>query len=62
MVIDDGGNIISALDWKGDVAPSPADRAHHAVQLSAYLAAIGAPRGAVVYMTLEETVWVHPMT
>ncbi len=62
VVIGDGGSVISVLDWKSDVAPSPADRAHHAGQLSAYLAAIGAPRGAVVYMSLGETVWVHPTT
>ena len=60
MAIDRNGTITAVFDWKSDVAPSPADRTQHAGQLSDYLSATGAPRGAVVYMTLGETVWVTP--
>lgn len=60
VAVDGGGTITTVLDWKSDVAPSAADRKQHAGQLSDYLAATGAARGAVVYMTLGETVWVRP--
>jgi ATP-dependent exoDNAse (exonuclease V) beta subunit len=61
-VVDKDGTITAVFDWKSDVAPSPADRSQHAGQLSDYLSATGAPRGAVVYMTLGETIWVRPAT
>lgn len=46
------------LDWKSDVAPTPEDRAQYRGQLQEYLTAIGASRGAVVYMSLGEIAWV----
>jgi ATP-dependent exoDNAse (exonuclease V) beta subunit len=49
----------AVLDWKSDVSPSGDDRAHHAAQLKDYLDAIGAPKGAVVYMSLGEVVWIE---
>ena len=58
-VVVENGRVAAVLDWKGDVAPSTQDRASHLGQLSDYLGAIGADRGAVVYMTLGEVVWMH---
>ena len=46
------------LDWKSDIAPSTQDRAQFRGQLQDYMTAIGAPRGAVVYMSLGEVAWV----
>ncbi len=46
------------LDWKSDIAPTERDMRYHARQLSHYLDAIGAPRGALVYMTSGAVRWV----
>jgi hypothetical protein len=46
------------LDWKSDVQPTPEDRTQHRGQLQEYMAAVGAPRGALVYLTLGEVAWV----
>ena len=46
------------LDWKSDVAPTEEDICDHTRQISDYLAATGAPRGALVYMTLGAVRWV----
>ena len=46
------------LDWKSDIAPSAQDRTQYRGQLQDYMAAVGAPRGAVVYMSLGEVAWV----
>ena len=46
------------LDWKSDIAPTPHDRAQYRVQLQEYMTAIGAGRGAVVYMSRGEIAWV----
>ena len=54
------GNILHAvLDWKSDVSPSQDDRSHHISQLKDYLDAVGAPKGAIVYMSLGEVVWIE---
>ena len=53
------GSIEVALDWKSDVDPSPSVRAGYVRQLRSYLAATGALRGAVVFMSLGEVVWVN---
>lgn len=53
------GNIIAVIDWKSDIAPSQDERLEYIGQLGEYLAATGAPRGAVVYMSLGEVVWVE---
>jgi hypothetical protein len=45
------------LDWKSDIAPSAQDRAQYRGQLQDYMAAVGAPHGAVVYMSLGEVAW-----
>jgi ATP-dependent exoDNAse (exonuclease V) beta subunit len=61
LAVEDG-NIVAALDWKSDVAPSQHERSGYIGQLRAYLAATGARRGALVYMTLGEIVWVEANT
>ncbi len=53
----ENGSVSVVLDWKSDVRPTPEDRAQYAGQLTAYKEAVGARRGAVVYMTLGELVW-----
>jgi hypothetical protein len=54
------GNVLHAvLDWKSDVSPSRDDRSHHISQLKDYLDAVGAPKGAVVYMSFGEVVWIE---
>jgi PD-(D/E)XK nuclease superfamily len=58
----EGGNIVAALDWKSDVAPSHQERSDYIGQMRAYLTASGARRGALVYMTLGEIVWVEANT
>ncbi|EHR05616.1 UvrD-helicase domain-containing protein [Bradyrhizobium sp. WSM471] len=52
------GLAVVAFDWKSDVAPTAADRQTYARQLLQYLDAVGAPRGAVVYLTLGELDWI----
>jgi len=52
------GSIEVALDWKSDVNPIPSVRAGYARQLRRYLTATGASRGALVFMSLGEIVWV----
>jgi hypothetical protein len=56
------GNVVAALDWKSDVAPTREERLEHIGQLSEYLTATGAPRGALIYMSLGEVVWVEAKT
>ncbi|WP_375157923.1 3'-5' exonuclease [Bradyrhizobium sp. RDT46] len=53
-----GEEAFAILDWKSDVTPSSQDRSDHIAQLSDYVAAIGVSRGAIVYMSLGEVVWV----
>ncbi|RWH52858.1 MAG: DNA helicase UvrD [Mesorhizobium sp.] len=50
------------VDWKSDIAPGPRQLADHVDQLRLYLAATGAPRGALVYMSLGRVRWVEPAT
>ena len=40
------------VDRKSEVAPEPKDIGAHTVQLQDYLRATGAPRGALVYITM----------
>jgi CRISPR-associated exonuclease Cas4 len=47
------------LDWKSDVAPTSEDISMHAGQLRHYMAAVGAARGALVYMTPGTVHWVE---
>ena len=41
------------------MAPTPEERAGYVGQLTAYLEATGAPRGALVFMSRDEVVWVQ---
>lgn len=54
------GDLDAAIDWKSDVNPTPAVREAHVRQLQDYLSATGAKRGAVVYLTTGEIVWIRP--
>ncbi len=54
----DKGRPSVVLDWKSDVAPTSEDTRIHAAQLRDYMTAIGAPRGAVVYMTSGSVHWI----
>jgi ATP-dependent exoDNAse (exonuclease V) beta subunit len=54
-----GGQVRAVLDWKGDVAPNAQDRAGYRGQLTKYLEATGALRGALVYMSLGQIEWVE---
>ncbi|MEA3153019.1 MAG: CRISPR-associated exonuclease Cas4 [Betaproteobacteria bacterium] len=57
VAVADGQPIV-VFDWKSDVAPNAADRQTYAGQLLEYMEAVGAPRGAVVYLTLRELDWI----
>ena len=57
----EGGQRSVVVDWKSDVAPSEQDMREHARQLSDYLTAIGASRGALVYMTSGTIRWVRSL-
>jgi ATP-dependent exoDNAse (exonuclease V) beta subunit len=58
VAVEDGRASV-VLDWKSDIAPAENDVRIHAEQLRTYLFATGAPRGAVVYMTLGTFHWVE---
>lgn len=45
------------LDWKSDLKPTAAEQAGYLGQLADYVRAFGAPRGALVYLTRREVVW-----
>jgi CRISPR-associated exonuclease Cas4 len=53
------GRIEVVIDWKSDVGITPALRSTYARQLQRYLAATGAERGALVFMSLGEIAWVE---
>jgi CRISPR-associated exonuclease Cas4 len=58
VAVTDGRPAV-VFDWKSDVAPTAADRQTYAGQLLEYMEAVGAPRGAVVYLTLRELEWIE---
>ena len=58
IAYNDDGRIV--FDWKSDVAPKQAEFAAYRNQLGQYLRAIGAHRGAIVYMTTGQVDWVTP--
>jgi len=57
-----GRRVDAAIDWKSDVNPTLAVRKAHAQQLHDYLSATYASRGAVVYLSSGEIVWVRNET
>src|SRR5262249_3376245 len=52
------GRAQTVFDWKSDVDPQPATRAGYRQQLAQYVQALGAERGAVVYMTSGQIDWI----
>ena len=58
LVVEDG-LVTGVIDWKSDVAPGERERLDHVEQLRLYLAATGAPRGALVYASLGWVRWVE---
>ena len=54
---DDEGRVV--FDWKSDVAPKEAEFAAYRNQLGQYLRAVGARKGAIVYMTIGKVDWVR---
>ena len=57
LAVSDQG-VEAAIDWKSDVDPSPTVRRAHTQQLRDYLSATDASRGAIVYLSSGEIVWV----
>jgi hypothetical protein len=55
-----GEERLAILDWKSDISPNRDDRSDHIAQLKDYVETIGAPKGAIVYMSLGEVVWIQP--
>jgi CRISPR-associated exonuclease Cas4 len=58
----DNGHPSIVLDWKSDAAPGAGDIGQHAAQLQHYMAATGAKRGVLVYLTPGTLRWVDPLT
>jgi ATP-dependent exoDNAse (exonuclease V) beta subunit len=52
--------IVLVIDWKSDVNPSAAAHSGHTAQLRDYLRVTSAERGAVVYMSSGQVIWVTP--
>jgi CRISPR-associated exonuclease Cas4 len=55
----DNGMPEAVFDWKSDVAPSDADRLSYKSQVLTYARGVGARRGAIVYMSLNQVHWVE---
>jgi ATP-dependent exoDNAse (exonuclease V) beta subunit len=60
VVRAEDGAFEAVVDWKSDIAPGPQQLTDHVGQLRLYLEATGAPRGALVYMSLGRVRWVEP--
>jgi ATP-dependent exoDNAse (exonuclease V) beta subunit len=56
-VAGENGRVDAVLDWKSDINPSAAQRKDHLGQLAEYVSVTDAKRGAIVYMSLGEVVW-----
>ncbi len=59
IAVDERAAALACFDWKSDVAPTDATRGQHKGQLAQYLQLIGAPLGAVVYLTTFEFCWIR---
>jgi CRISPR-associated exonuclease Cas4 len=53
------GKIDVVVDWKSDINPAASVRAAYVGQLRDYLEATGAGRGALVFLTIGEVVWIE---
>ena len=51
IAADDTGRIEVVVDWKSDVSPGQAETEQYRGQVGDYLAATGAQRGLIVFMT-----------
>ena len=51
VALDQDGCVDLVIDWKSDVAPDDRTRASYREQVARYVEALGAGRGAVVYLT-----------
>jgi hypothetical protein len=49
------GKLLEVLDWKSDRDPL-LHRARHVTQMQSYLSAVGAPVGAIVYMSTGDVI------
>jgi ATP-dependent exoDNAse (exonuclease V) beta subunit len=54
-----GRQVSVVVDWKSDVAPTAEDIRAHTGQIRHYMTALGAARGALVYMTSGTVQWVE---
>lgn len=52
------GRVEVVVDWKSDLNPTPEERSAHVGQVTTYLRVTGARRGAVVYLSRGQVVWV----
>ncbi|MBZ9605047.1 UvrD-helicase domain-containing protein [Phyllobacterium chamaecytisi] len=58
LAVEDG-QITVVLDWKSDVSPTPSEHAGYLGQIAEYVSVTGARRGAIVYMTQGQVVWLN---
>jgi hypothetical protein len=54
------GRIDVVVEWKSDINPTASVRAAYVGQSRDYLEATGAGRGALVFLTIGEVVWIEP--
>jgi ATP-dependent exoDNAse (exonuclease V) beta subunit len=52
------GRVSAVIDWKSDINPGAGRHGAYVEQLRDYLAATGSPRGAIVYMTTGQVLWI----
>lgn len=58
VALTDGGAPDIVIDWKSDVAPTPATLSHYRAQVSSYLDITGAREGLIVLMTSGQVIQV----
>jgi len=58
ITVDDNQSLDVVIDWKSDVAPDEQTRGLYRDQVAQYIGALGARRGAVVYLTRAQVEWV----
>jgi ATP-dependent exoDNAse (exonuclease V) beta subunit len=59
IALDDDGQANVVFDWKSDIAPDERTRGLYRNQIAQYVRAVGAHRGAVVYMTPGQIDWLE---
>lgn len=58
-IFSENGRPAVVFDWKSDVAPTEADRLVYKAQVLEYARAMGAARGAIVYMSKGQVHWIE---